>query len=150
MVKTLLYHQVLNLILVGHSMSSKHNVKATHFIWICPYRKKKKLLKERRKQRERVELKMDLPGVSIADTGDSSMFSLNTISKAKVPPITPDQRTLGRCSEKHNMYLIRQKLLGVQNKDCLFKYNTDLNLSLALSRTWMSSCWVICQEQMPW
>ncbi|GAA6104062.1 pre-rRNA 2'-O-ribose RNA methyltransferase FTSJ3 [Tachysurus ichikawai] len=46
-------------------------------------RKKKKLLKERRKQRERVELKMDLPGVSIADTGDSSMFSLNTISKAK-------------------------------------------------------------------
>ncbi|MCI4383420.1 hypothetical protein PGIGA_G00026320 [Pangasianodon gigas] len=46
-------------------------------------RKKKKLLKERRKQRERVELKMDLPGVSIADAGDSSMFSLNTINKAK-------------------------------------------------------------------
>ncbi|XP_060797260.1 pre-rRNA 2'-O-ribose RNA methyltransferase FTSJ3 [Neoarius graeffei] len=46
-------------------------------------RKKKKLLKERRKQRERVELKMDLPGVSIADAGDSSMFSLNTIHKAK-------------------------------------------------------------------
>ncbi|XP_053491139.1 pre-rRNA 2'-O-ribose RNA methyltransferase FTSJ3 [Ictalurus furcatus] len=46
-------------------------------------RKKKKLLKERRKQRERVEMKMDLPGVSIADAGDSSMFSLSTISKAK-------------------------------------------------------------------
>ncbi|KAM9460735.1 pre-rRNA 2'-O-ribose RNA methyltransferase FTSJ3 [Clarias gariepinus] len=46
-------------------------------------RKKKKLLKERRKQRERVELKMDLPGVSIADDGDSDMFSLNTIKKAK-------------------------------------------------------------------
>ncbi|XP_071399744.1 pre-rRNA 2'-O-ribose RNA methyltransferase FTSJ3 isoform X1 [Centroberyx affinis] len=46
-------------------------------------RKKKKLLKEKRKQRERVELKMDLPGVSIADTNDSSMFSLNTINKAK-------------------------------------------------------------------
>ncbi|KAI5626567.1 pre-rRNA processing protein FTSJ3 [Silurus asotus] len=46
-------------------------------------RKKKKLLKERRRQRERVELKMDLPGVSIADAGDSSMFSLNTINKAK-------------------------------------------------------------------
>ncbi|TSK53739.1 pre-rRNA processing protein FTSJ3 [Bagarius yarrelli] len=46
-------------------------------------RKKKKILKERRKQRERVELKMDLPGVSIADAGDSSMFSLKTISKAK-------------------------------------------------------------------
>ncbi|XP_035509075.1 pre-rRNA 2'-O-ribose RNA methyltransferase FTSJ3 [Morone saxatilis] len=47
-------------------------------------RKKRKLLKERRKQRERVELKMDLPGVSIADTGDSSMFSLSTINKQKV------------------------------------------------------------------
>lgn len=47
-------------------------------------RKKRKLLKERRKQRERVELKMDLPGVSIADTGDSSMFSLSTIEKKKV------------------------------------------------------------------
>lgn len=46
-------------------------------------RKKKKLLKERRKQRERVELKMDLPGVSIADGGDSSIFSLSTIKKAK-------------------------------------------------------------------
>ncbi|KAL6108019.1 ftsj3 [Pungitius sinensis] len=44
-------------------------------------RKKKKLLKERRKQRERVELKMDLPGVSIADSYDSSMFSLSTIKK---------------------------------------------------------------------
>ncbi|XP_074523747.1 pre-rRNA 2'-O-ribose RNA methyltransferase FTSJ3 [Halichoeres trimaculatus] len=44
-------------------------------------RKKRKLLKERRKQRERVALKMDLPGVSIADTGDSSMFSLATIKK---------------------------------------------------------------------
>ncbi|KAG5851430.1 hypothetical protein ANANG_G00093320 [Anguilla anguilla] len=46
-------------------------------------RKKKKLLKERRKQRERIELKMDLPGVSIADGTDSSMFSLGTINKAK-------------------------------------------------------------------
>uniref|UniRef100_A0A663MVA1 pre-rRNA processing protein FTSJ3 n=1 Tax=Athene cunicularia TaxID=194338 RepID=A0A663MVA1_ATHCN len=42
-------------------------------------RKKKKILKEQRKQRERVELKMDLPGVSIADDGDTSMFSLRTI-----------------------------------------------------------------------
>ncbi|CAJ1060680.1 pre-rRNA 2'-O-ribose RNA methyltransferase FTSJ3 [Xyrichtys novacula] len=47
-------------------------------------RKKRKLLKERRKQRERVELKMDLPGVSIADTNDSSMFSLATIKKQQV------------------------------------------------------------------
>uniref|UniRef100_A0AAQ4QI97 pre-rRNA processing protein FTSJ3 n=1 Tax=Gasterosteus aculeatus aculeatus TaxID=481459 RepID=A0AAQ4QI97_GASAC len=46
-------------------------------------RKKKKLLKERRKLRERVELKMDLPGVSIADSYDSSMFSLSTIKKQK-------------------------------------------------------------------
>ncbi|KAK9967123.1 hypothetical protein ABG768_001539 [Culter alburnus] len=46
-------------------------------------RKKKKLLKERRKQRERVELKMDLPGVSIADTSDCSMFSLMAIKKAE-------------------------------------------------------------------
>ncbi|NXQ99317.1 SPB1 protein, partial [Sagittarius serpentarius] len=44
-------------------------------------RKKKKILKEQRKQRERVELKMDLPGVSIADDGDNSMFSLRTIHK---------------------------------------------------------------------
>ncbi|NWS76928.1 SPB1 protein, partial [Crotophaga sulcirostris] len=44
-------------------------------------RKKKKILKEQRKQRERVELKMDLPGVSIADDGDTSMFSLRTIQK---------------------------------------------------------------------
>ncbi|KAL7397540.1 hypothetical protein ABVT39_023670 [Epinephelus coioides] len=46
-------------------------------------RKKRKLLKERRKQRERVALKMDLPGVSIADSNDSSMFSLSTIKKQK-------------------------------------------------------------------
>lgn len=46
-------------------------------------RKKKKLLKEKRKHRERVELKMDLPGVSIADDNDSSMFSLSTIKKAQ-------------------------------------------------------------------
>ncbi|NWR60283.1 SPB1 protein, partial [Bucorvus abyssinicus] len=44
-------------------------------------RKKKKILKEQRKQRERVELKMDLPGVSIADDGDTSMFSLRTIQR---------------------------------------------------------------------
>ncbi|XP_039091842.1 pre-rRNA 2'-O-ribose RNA methyltransferase FTSJ3 [Hyaena hyaena] len=42
-------------------------------------RKKKKLLREQRKQRERVELKMDLPGVSIADDGETGMFSLRTI-----------------------------------------------------------------------
>uniref|UniRef100_A0A3B3DLB7 pre-rRNA processing protein FTSJ3 n=1 Tax=Oryzias melastigma TaxID=30732 RepID=A0A3B3DLB7_ORYME len=47
-------------------------------------RKKKKLLKERRKQRERVELKMDLPGVSIANTDDTSLFSLSSIKKKKV------------------------------------------------------------------
>ncbi|XP_065712478.1 pre-rRNA 2'-O-ribose RNA methyltransferase FTSJ3 [Patagioenas fasciata] len=44
-------------------------------------RKKKKILKEQRKQRERVELKMDLPGVSIADDGDTGMFSLRTIGR---------------------------------------------------------------------
>ncbi|KAJ7427285.1 pre-rRNA processing protein FTSJ3 [Willisornis vidua] len=44
-------------------------------------RKKKKILKEQRKQRERVELKMDLPGVSIADDGDTSMFSLRSIHR---------------------------------------------------------------------
>lgn len=36
---------------------------------------------------------MDLPGVSIADAGDSSMFSLNTINKAKVLPITTSCET---------------------------------------------------------
>lgn len=45
----------------------------------CLLRKKKKLLREQRKQRERVELKMDLPGVSIADEGETGMFSLRTI-----------------------------------------------------------------------
>ncbi|XP_054645560.1 pre-rRNA 2'-O-ribose RNA methyltransferase FTSJ3 [Dunckerocampus dactyliophorus] len=44
-------------------------------------RKKRKLLKERRKQRERVELKMDLPGVSIADNNDVCLFSLHTMKK---------------------------------------------------------------------
>ncbi|XP_064030255.1 pre-rRNA 2'-O-ribose RNA methyltransferase FTSJ3 [Pogoniulus pusillus] len=44
-------------------------------------RKKKKILREQRKQRERVELKMDLPGVSIAEDGDTSMFSLRTIHR---------------------------------------------------------------------
>ncbi|XP_068068268.1 pre-rRNA 2'-O-ribose RNA methyltransferase FTSJ3 isoform X1 [Anomalospiza imberbis] len=44
-------------------------------------RKKKKILKEQKKQRERVELKMDLPGVSIADDGDTSMFSLKSIHR---------------------------------------------------------------------
>ncbi|XP_077464046.1 pre-rRNA 2'-O-ribose RNA methyltransferase FTSJ3 [Stigmatopora argus] len=44
-------------------------------------RKKRKLLKEHRKQRERVELKMDLPGVSIADNDDVCLFSLLTIKK---------------------------------------------------------------------
>lgn len=70
------------------------------FFFFGAYRKKKKLLKERRKQRERVEMKMDLPGVSIADAGDSSMFSLSTISKAKVASITLDRRTLGTCLEE--------------------------------------------------
>uniref|UniRef100_A0A8C6S7L1 pre-rRNA processing protein FTSJ3 n=1 Tax=Neogobius melanostomus TaxID=47308 RepID=A0A8C6S7L1_9GOBI len=46
-------------------------------------RKKRKLLKERRKQRERVALKMDLPGVSIADSHDTSLFSLMTVKKQK-------------------------------------------------------------------
>ncbi|XP_041421007.1 pre-rRNA 2'-O-ribose RNA methyltransferase FTSJ3-like [Xenopus laevis] len=44
-------------------------------------RKKKRLLKTQRRQRERVELKMDLPGVSIADEGETGMFSLHTIGK---------------------------------------------------------------------
>uniref|UniRef100_A0A8C3FYL5 pre-rRNA processing protein FTSJ3 n=1 Tax=Chrysemys picta bellii TaxID=8478 RepID=A0A8C3FYL5_CHRPI len=47
-------------------------------------RKKKKILKEQRKQRERIELKMDLPGVSIADEGETGMFSLRTISKTRL------------------------------------------------------------------
>ncbi|MEQ2273647.1 pre-rRNA processing protein ftsj3 [Xenotaenia resolanae] len=47
-------------------------------------RKKRKLLKERRKQRERVELKMDLPGISIASTTDSSLFSLSSFKKQQV------------------------------------------------------------------
>lgn len=47
-------------------------------------RKKKKILKEQRKQRERVELQMDLPGVSIADDGDTSMFSLKSIHRTPV------------------------------------------------------------------
>lgn len=42
-------------------------------------RKRKKLLREQRKQRERVELKMDLPGVSIEDEGETGVFSLRTI-----------------------------------------------------------------------
>ncbi|XP_030647566.1 pre-rRNA 2'-O-ribose RNA methyltransferase FTSJ3 isoform X2 [Chanos chanos] len=46
-------------------------------------RKKKKLLKERRKQRERMEMKMDLPGVSIADSHDTCLFSLSTIKSDK-------------------------------------------------------------------
>lgn len=50
----------------------------------CPLRKKKKLLREQRKQRERVELKMDLPGVSIADEGETGMFSLRTIRSHQV------------------------------------------------------------------
>lgn len=48
------------------------------------FRKKKKLLREQRKQRERVELKMDLPGVSIADEGETGMFSLRTIRGQQV------------------------------------------------------------------
>ncbi|KAM9324858.1 pre-rRNA 2'-O-ribose RNA methyltransferase FTSJ3 [Gastrophryne carolinensis] len=44
-------------------------------------RKKKQLLKAQRKQRVRMELKMDLPGVSIADDGETGMFSLKTIGR---------------------------------------------------------------------
>ncbi|XP_070623070.1 pre-rRNA 2'-O-ribose RNA methyltransferase FTSJ3 [Erythrolamprus reginae] len=44
-------------------------------------RKKRKVLRERRRQQERVELKMDLPGVSVADDGDTGMFSLKTVGK---------------------------------------------------------------------
>ncbi|XP_044154286.1 pre-rRNA 2'-O-ribose RNA methyltransferase FTSJ3 [Bufo gargarizans] len=44
-------------------------------------RKKKQLLKVQRQQRLRMELKMDLPGISIADDGDTGMFSLKTIGK---------------------------------------------------------------------
>ncbi|KAJ1168332.1 hypothetical protein NDU88_000258 [Pleurodeles waltl] len=47
-------------------------------------RKKKKILRENRKLRERVELKMDLPGVSIAEEGETGMFSLKTIGKTKI------------------------------------------------------------------
>ncbi|XP_032641162.1 pre-rRNA 2'-O-ribose RNA methyltransferase FTSJ3 [Chelonoidis abingdonii] len=47
-------------------------------------RKKNKILKEQRKQRERIELKMDLPGVSIADEGETGMFSLRTIGKTRL------------------------------------------------------------------
>ncbi|XP_030041927.1 pre-rRNA 2'-O-ribose RNA methyltransferase FTSJ3 [Microcaecilia unicolor] len=47
-------------------------------------RKKKKILKENRRRRERIELKMDLPGVSIAEEGDTGMFSLKSISKTKL------------------------------------------------------------------
>ncbi|XP_053548315.1 pre-rRNA 2'-O-ribose RNA methyltransferase FTSJ3 [Bombina bombina] len=47
-------------------------------------RQKKKLLKVQRRQRERVELKMDLPGVSIADEGETGMFSLRSIGKSEL------------------------------------------------------------------
>ncbi|XP_018421220.1 PREDICTED: pre-rRNA processing protein FTSJ3 [Nanorana parkeri] len=47
-------------------------------------RKKKQLLKAQSKQRLRMELKMDLPGVSIADDGDTGMFSLKTIGKSEL------------------------------------------------------------------
>lgn len=70
-----------------------------------PTRKKKKLLKERRKQRERVALKMDLPGVSIADGNDSSMFSLVTINKAAVT-----QRPI--CMHIHTHQLTMDRVLN--------------------------------------
>ncbi|KAG8548330.1 hypothetical protein GDO81_025732 [Engystomops pustulosus] len=44
-------------------------------------RKKKQLLKAQRRQKLRMELKMDLPGVSIADGGDTDMFSLKAIGR---------------------------------------------------------------------
>ncbi|KAM4034189.1 pre-rRNA 2'-O-ribose RNA methyltransferase FTSJ3 [Anomaloglossus baeobatrachus] len=47
-------------------------------------RKKKQLLKVQRRQRLRMELKMDLPGVSIADNGETGMFSLKTIGKKEL------------------------------------------------------------------
>ncbi|XP_053307152.1 pre-rRNA 2'-O-ribose RNA methyltransferase FTSJ3 [Spea bombifrons] len=47
-------------------------------------RKKKRLLKTLQRQRERVELKMDLPGVSIADEGETGMFSLRSIGKSEL------------------------------------------------------------------
>uniref|UniRef100_UPI00398F36CF pre-rRNA 2'-O-ribose RNA methyltransferase FTSJ3 n=1 Tax=Pristiophorus japonicus TaxID=55135 RepID=UPI00398F36CF len=50
-------------------------------------RKKKKILKERRKQRERIELKMDLPGVSIADDAEVCLFSLKAINRKKLKEI---------------------------------------------------------------
>ncbi|XP_041029808.1 pre-rRNA 2'-O-ribose RNA methyltransferase FTSJ3, partial [Carcharodon carcharias] len=50
-------------------------------------RKKKKILKERRKQRERIELKMDLPGVSIADDAEVCLFSLKAINRRKMTEI---------------------------------------------------------------
>uniref|UniRef100_A0A7N8XJ33 pre-rRNA processing protein FTSJ3 n=1 Tax=Mastacembelus armatus TaxID=205130 RepID=A0A7N8XJ33_9TELE len=65
-------------------------------------RKKRKLLKERRKQRERVELKMDLPGVSIADTNDSSLFSLSTIKKQKVTYLTQKLKAMDDVAECHS------------------------------------------------
>uniref|UniRef100_A0A673A2Q2 pre-rRNA processing protein FTSJ3 n=1 Tax=Sphaeramia orbicularis TaxID=375764 RepID=A0A673A2Q2_9TELE len=67
-------------------------------------RKKRKLLKERRKQRERVELKMDLPGISIADTNDVSLFSLMTIKKQKVD--TDAHNSLVRIVWKRYSFLI--------------------------------------------
>uniref|UniRef100_A0A8C8ZEG7 pre-rRNA processing protein FTSJ3 n=1 Tax=Prolemur simus TaxID=1328070 RepID=A0A8C8ZEG7_PROSS len=69
-----------------HWVSGEVSGKITELLWTVlsasaqeRKKKKKKLLREQRKQRERVELKMDLPGVSIADEGETGMFSLRTI-----------------------------------------------------------------------
>uniref|UniRef100_A0A8C9WXL6 pre-rRNA processing protein FTSJ3 n=1 Tax=Sander lucioperca TaxID=283035 RepID=A0A8C9WXL6_SANLU len=79
-------------------------------------RKKRKLLKERRKLRERVELKMDLPGVSIADSSDSSMFSLTTIKKQKVTP--KHRRTHTDCHTLHNeLYFSRVKFTDEEEEE---------------------------------
>ncbi|KAK1162417.1 pre-rRNA 2'-O-ribose RNA methyltransferase FTSJ3 [Acipenser oxyrinchus oxyrinchus] len=80
-------------------------------------RKKKKILKERRKLRERVELKMDLPGVSIADSSETGMFSLKTISKTKTLGVIArgDMRIAdavlveGGAGEKDDIYLSDQE-----------------------------------------
>uniref|UniRef100_V9KFM5 pre-rRNA processing protein FTSJ3 n=1 Tax=Callorhinchus milii TaxID=7868 RepID=V9KFM5_CALMI len=50
-------------------------------------RKKKKVLKEKRKQQERCELKMDLPGALNLEETDTSMFSLLAIRHDKLAEV---------------------------------------------------------------
>ncbi|XP_062895718.1 pre-rRNA 2'-O-ribose RNA methyltransferase FTSJ3 [Mobula hypostoma] len=47
-------------------------------------RKKRKVLRDLRRKRERAEMKMDLPGESVADGGDVCLFSLKPIGGAKL------------------------------------------------------------------